>query len=87
MFCGGTSFFDGNSQATETDVIHIFSLASGHLYERLLKIMMLSVVSNTKAPVKFWLLKQFLSPQFRVCCLDALFLGFVRLALTLTYFF
>ena len=39
------------------DTIHVFSLASGHLYERFLKIMMLSVVKSTKAPVKFWLLK------------------------------
>jgi hypothetical protein len=47
------------------DTIHVFSLASGHLYERFLKIMMLSVVTNTKAPVKFWLLNNFLSPQFK----------------------
>jgi len=45
--------------------IHVFSLASGHLYERFLKIMMLSVVRNTKAPVKFWLLRNFLSPAFK----------------------
>jgi len=32
------------------DTIHVFSLASGHLYERFLKIMMLSVITNTKAP-------------------------------------
>jgi hypothetical protein len=30
------------------DVINIFCLASGHLYERLLKIMMLSVKRTTK---------------------------------------
>ena len=47
------------------DMIHVFSLASGHLYERFLKIMMLSVVTNTKAPIKFWLLNNFLSPQFK----------------------
>ena len=34
-------------------------------YERFLKIMMLSVVKKTKAPVKFWLLNNFLSPQFK----------------------
>lgn len=45
--------------------IHVFSLASGHLYERFLKIMMLSVVRNTKSPVKFWLLRNFLSPAFK----------------------
>jgi UDP-glucose:glycoprotein glucosyltransferase len=46
--------------------INIFSLASGHLYERFLRIMILSVVKNTKHPVKFWLLNNYLSPQFRV---------------------
>jgi len=45
--------------------INIFSLASGHLYERFLRIMMLSVMKNTKHPVKFWLLNNYLSPQFR----------------------
>jgi UDP-glucose:glycoprotein glucosyltransferase len=49
----------------ENDTIHIFSLASGHLYERFLKAMMLSVVRNTQSPVKFWLLSNFLSPQFK----------------------
>ncbi|KAL7070771.1 hypothetical protein ACQ4LE_009980 [Meloidogyne hapla] len=47
------------------DVINIFSLASGHLYERFLRIMMLSVLKNTKNRVKFWLLNNYLSPQFR----------------------
>eukprot|EP01127_Copromyxa_protea_P006448 TRINITY_DN1631_c0_g1_i1.p1 TRINITY_DN1631_c0_g1~~TRINITY_DN1631_c0_g1_i1.p1 ORF type:complete len:1488 (-),score=376.84 TRINITY_DN1631_c0_g1_i1:19-4482(-) len=49
----------------DEETIHIFSLASGHLYERFLKIMMLSVVNNTKSPVKFWFLSNFLSPQFK----------------------
>jgi len=47
------------------DTIHVFSLASGHLYERFLKIMMLSVVKNTQSNVKFWLLANFLSPDFK----------------------
>jgi len=55
---------------TEDDTIHIFSLASGHLYERFLKVMMVSVVSNTKSPVKFWLLSNFLSPQFKSTVTD-----------------
>nr|XP_027205902.1 UDP-glucose:glycoprotein glucosyltransferase 1-like [Dermatophagoides pteronyssinus] len=45
--------------------INIFSLASGHLYERLLRIMMISVLKNTQTPVKFWFLKNYLSPQFK----------------------
>ncbi|CAG0885304.1 unnamed protein product [Cyprideis torosa] len=52
---------DGSSD----DVINVFSVASGHLYERLLRIMMLSVLKHTKTPVKFWFLKNYLSPTFK----------------------
>ncbi|PAV57236.1 hypothetical protein WR25_11477 [Diploscapter pachys] len=45
--------------------INVFSLASGHLYERFMRIMILSVMKKTKSPVKFWLLKNYLSPQFK----------------------
>ncbi|KAM7357519.1 UDP-glucose-glycoprotein glucosyltransferase [Cochliomyia hominivorax] len=58
-FGGGSSSNEG-----ETETINIFSVASGHLYERLLRIMMLSVMKHTKSPVKFWFLKNYLSPQF-----------------------
>ncbi|GLJ16960.1 hypothetical protein SUGI_0293070 [Cryptomeria japonica] len=47
------------------DTINIFSVASGHLYERFLKIMILSVLKNTNRPVKFWFIKNYLSPQFK----------------------
>ncbi|XP_065412152.1 UDP-glucose:glycoprotein glucosyltransferase 1 isoform X2 [Chrysemys picta bellii] len=47
------------------DVINIFSVASGHLYERFLRIMMLSVLKHTTTPVKFWFLKNYLSPTFK----------------------
>uniref|UniRef100_A0A3B4ZI65 UDP-glucose ceramide glucosyltransferase-like 1 n=1 Tax=Stegastes partitus TaxID=144197 RepID=A0A3B4ZI65_9TELE len=47
------------------DVLNIFSVASGHLYERFLRIMMLSVLRHTKAHVKFWFLKNYLSPSFK----------------------
>lgn len=53
------------TRTTESNRINIFSLASGHLYERLLRIMMLSVLKNTQTPVKFWFLKNFLSPTFK----------------------
>uniref|UniRef100_A0A286XKK9 UDP-glucose:glycoprotein glucosyltransferase 1 n=1 Tax=Cavia porcellus TaxID=10141 RepID=A0A286XKK9_CAVPO len=49
----------------EKDVLNIFSVASGHLYERFLRIMMVSVLRNTKTPVKFWFLKNYLSPSFK----------------------
>ncbi|XP_051051177.1 UDP-glucose:glycoprotein glucosyltransferase 2 [Phodopus roborovskii] len=49
----------------ENDVLNIFSVASGHLYERFLRTMMLSVLRHTKTPVKFWFLKNYLSPTFK----------------------
>ncbi|KAJ3592196.1 hypothetical protein NHX12_007324 [Muraenolepis orangiensis] len=61
---GGAS----RSSAAETkseDVLNIFSVASGHLYERFLRIMMLSVLRHTQTPVKFWFLKNYLSPSFK----------------------
>lgn len=45
--------------------INIFSVASGHLYERMLNIMMVSVMKHTKHTVKFWFIEQFLSPEFK----------------------
>ena len=59
-----SSFGGGSSSDEEVETINIFSVASGHLYERLLRIMMLSVMKHTKSPVKFWFLKNYLSPQF-----------------------
>lgn len=50
---------------TEHAEINIFSVASGHLYERMLNIMMVSVMKNTKHTVKFWFIEQFLSPSFK----------------------
>merc|ERR1740139_969688 len=50
--------------AADDDTVHVFSLASGHLYERFLKIMFVSVLQRTERKVKFWLLKNFLSPAF-----------------------
>ena len=46
------------------DTIHVFSLASGKLYERLLKIMIRSVMKYTSSKVKFWLVEDFFSPNF-----------------------
>ena len=45
--------------------VNIFSVASGHLYERMLNIMMVSVMRHTKHTVKFWFIEQFLSPSFK----------------------
>ncbi|MBN3275545.1 UGGG1 glucosyltransferase, partial [Polyodon spathula] len=66
-----TRGFTGGAKPDEVrpekdDIINIFSVASGHLYERFLRIMMLSVLKHTKTPVKFWFLKNYLSPAFKV---------------------
>ncbi|OHT05934.1 hypothetical protein TRFO_26144 [Tritrichomonas foetus] len=45
--------------------VDVFAVASGHLYERLTKIMMISVKRQTNSRVTFWLLNNFLSPQFK----------------------
>lgn len=54
-----------NEVAVKHADINIFSVASGHLYERMLNIMMVSVMKNTKHSVKFWFIEQFLSPSFK----------------------
>ncbi|XP_015835986.1 UDP-glucose:glycoprotein glucosyltransferase isoform X2 [Tribolium castaneum] len=59
-----TSSFSKNEEEPD-DKLNIFSVASGHLYERFLRIMMLSVLKHTKTPVKFWFLKNYLSPQIK----------------------
>ncbi|SPO05094.1 related to KRE5 - killer toxin-resistance protein [Cephalotrichum gorgonifer] len=53
------------TSAEEHAEINIFSVASGHLYERMLNIMILSVMKHTKHTVKFWFIEQFLSPSFK----------------------
>ncbi|KAK0567058.1 killer toxin resistant protein [Tilletia horrida] len=45
--------------------INIFTVASGHLYERMTYIMILSVLKHTKSTVKFWFIENFLSPSFK----------------------
>lgn len=52
-------------ESTANETINVFSLATGHLYERFLKIMMLSVTKRTSSKVKFWLFENFLSPTFK----------------------
>ncbi|XP_056145798.1 UDP-glucose:glycoprotein glucosyltransferase 2 [Lampris incognitus] len=60
---GGSRSDSGEKK--KDDVLNIFSVASGHLYERFLRIMMLSVLRHTQTPVKFWFLKNYLSPSFK----------------------
>lgn len=51
-------------QKKPTD-INIFTVASGHLYERFVSIMTISVMKHTEHTVKFWLIENFLSPSFK----------------------
>ncbi|KAK6167193.1 hypothetical protein SNE40_021285 [Patella caerulea] len=60
-----SSFTGTNSDDGDDKTLNIFSVASGHLYERFLRIMMLSVLKNTKSNVKFWFIKNYLSPSFK----------------------
>lgn len=63
------SFGLGGSKSKDVDTtqadVNIFSVASGHLYERMLNIMMVSVMRHTTHTVKFWFIEQFLSPSFK----------------------
>lgn len=71
IFSKGASFLGFGSKSLSTAKSHkqadinIFSVASGHLYERMLNIMMLSVMKHTTHSVKFWFIEQFLSPSFK----------------------
>ena len=48
-----------------SETVHIFSIASGHLYERFLRLMMFRATRTTASPVKFWFIADFLSPRFK----------------------
>jgi len=52
-------------QAEPQATINVFTVASGHMYERLQKIMILSVLRHASAPVKFWFIKNYMSPQMK----------------------
>eukprot|EP00697_Spironema_sp_BW2_P004039 gnl/Spiro4/15440_TR8308_c0_g1_i1.p1 gnl/Spiro4/15440_TR8308_c0_g1~~gnl/Spiro4/15440_TR8308_c0_g1_i1.p1 ORF type:complete len:1692 (+),score=349.69 gnl/Spiro4/15440_TR8308_c0_g1_i1:48-5123(+) len=61
----GNSEAEREEEKANANTIHIFSLATGHLYERFLRIMIQSVIRQTKSRVKFWFLKNYLSAQFK----------------------
>lgn len=58
--------------------INVFTVASGHLYERFLSVMVASVMKNTDRKVKFWFIENFLSPSFKVTK-SALYYHFINL--------
>ena len=45
--------------------INIFTIASGHLYERFLSIMTVSVMAHTDKLVKFWIIENYISSHFK----------------------
>jgi UDP-glucose:glycoprotein glucosyltransferase len=53
------------AQGKSSGPIHVFSVASGHMYERLLKIMVLSAVKRTRSLLKFWFIESYMSPQMK----------------------
>ncbi|KAJ2026593.1 killer toxin resistant protein [Coemansia sp. S85] len=59
--------FGGSGSAADSGRPHfdVFAVASGHLYERLMSIMIMSVLNSTQSHVKFWLIENFLSPSFK----------------------
>ncbi|XP_011503813.1 PREDICTED: UDP-glucose:glycoprotein glucosyltransferase [Ceratosolen solmsi marchali] len=59
------TFTNAEKSNEQNEKLNIFSLASGHLYERFIKIMMLSVLKHTKTVIKFWFLKNYLSPTLK----------------------
>ncbi|KAI7054964.1 UDP-glucose:glycoprotein glucosyltransferase-like protein, partial [Hortaea werneckii] len=64
LFAGNDGKQSGGGIEPHAD-INIFSVASGHLFERMLNIMMVSVMKHTQHTVKFWFIEQFLSPSFK----------------------
>lgn len=57
------------SPATTTrgsdETIHVFTVASGHMYERLQKIMILSATKRSSRKMKFWFIDNYMSPQMK----------------------
>ena len=47
------------------DMVHVFTVASGHMYERLQKIMILSAVKRSSRKLKFWFISNSISNQHR----------------------
>lgn len=68
---GGRDVLDG-SLANESDEgdrederIHVFTVASGHMYERLQSIMIAGAVKRSSRRIKFWFLSDVISPDYR----------------------
>lgn len=64
-FCFIECLSDTETNSAVDDRVHVFVVASGLLYERLSRIMMLSATRSSKSRFKFWILDNFVSPQHR----------------------
>ncbi len=53
------------SSGSDDDTIHVFTVASGHMYERLQKIMILSATKRSSRKMKFWFIDNYMSPQMK----------------------
>jgi len=73
---GGRDVLDGASGHAATggsnendedddDRIHVFTVASGHMYERLQSIMIAGAVKRSSRRIKFWFLSDVISPDYR----------------------
>lgn len=60
-----SSFEQVRTDPKTIETVDVFIVASGQLYERLAKIMMISVRRHTNSSVRFWILKNYLSPSFK----------------------
>eukprot|EP00917_Polyrhabdina_sp_WS-2016_P006320 GHVP01014022.1.p1 GENE.GHVP01014022.1~~GHVP01014022.1.p1 ORF type:complete len:1428 (+),score=240.43 GHVP01014022.1:2995-7278(+) len=58
------SFFRSQMRK-KSDPINVFVVSAGKMYERMLRIMMLSASKHTNSPLKFWVLDNYLSPEFK----------------------
>lgn len=56
---------DSLSAKRTDDTIHVFTVASGHMYERLQKIMILSAIKRCSRRIKFWFIENYMSPQMK----------------------
>ncbi len=65
MSAQSTSIGSRSPGKQSDDMIHIFTVASGHMYERLQKIMILSAVKRSSRKLKFWFISNSISNQHR----------------------
>lgn len=61
----GSAVVENKKDDINDEMIHVFTVASGHMYERLQKIMILSAVKRSSRKLKFWFIKNYMSPAMK----------------------